>query len=93
VAATRDPERSRLTVSVVNRDPVQALPTRVRLLDAEATGVMTGHEVNGDGPQAVNSFAHPDAVTVRRLKHEVTGGHIDVTFAPHSFTVLEVNLL
>jgi alpha-L-arabinofuranosidase len=92
VAATRDPGRTRLTVSVVNRDPGQALATRIRLLDAEAAGVMTVHEVNGDSPEAVNSRAHPDAVTARHFKHEVTGGHIDVTFAPHSFTVLEVQL-
>ena len=38
VAATRDPERGRLTVSVVNRDPDQAIPTRVRFHDAKATG-------------------------------------------------------
>ncbi|MGH3188406.1 MAG: alpha-N-arabinofuranosidase [Streptosporangiaceae bacterium] len=92
VAATRDSERTRLTVSVVNRDPGRALATRIRLLDAEAAGVMTVHEVNGDDPEAVNSFAHPHAVTARRSKHEVTGGDIDVTFAPHSFTVLEVQL-
>jgi hypothetical protein len=53
---------------------------------------MTVHGVNGDSPEAVNSFAHPDAVTARHSKHEVTGGHIDVTFAPHSFTLLEVSL-
>ena len=92
VAATRDPERSRLTVSVVNRDPGHALATRIRLLDAEASGVMTVHEVNGDRPEAVNSLANPDAVTARHSKHEVAGGHIDVTFAPHSFTVLDVEL-
>ena len=92
VAATRDPGRGRLTVSVVNRDPGQALATRIRLLDAEATGVMTVHEVNGDRPESVNSVEHPDAVRVHRSKREATGGHIDVTFAPHSFTVLEVSL-
>jgi alpha-L-arabinofuranosidase len=92
VAATRDPGRRQLTVSVVNRDPGRALPTRIRLLDAEAAGVMTVHEINGDSPEAVNSFERPDAVTVARSKREVSGGHVDVTFAPHSFTVLEVSL-
>src|SRR6185437_8921074 len=70
VAATADPARSRLTVSVVNRDPHRAHPTRVTLHDARASGVMTVHEV----------------------KHEVSGEHVDVTFAPRSFTLLELPL-
>ncbi len=92
VAATRDPERSRLTVSVVNRDPDQAIETRVRLHDAKVTGVMTAREVTGDSPDAVNTLARPDAVSVRNSKREVEGEHVDVTFAPHSFTLLEVPL-
>jgi alpha-L-arabinofuranosidase len=81
VAATADPARSRLTVSVVNRDPRRAHPTRVTLHDAQATGVMTMHEVTGT-----------DEVTVRTTKHEASGEHIDVTFAPGSFTLLELPL-
>ena len=90
VAATRDPERGRLTVSVVNRDPDRAIPTRVRFHDAKATGVMTVHEVNGDNPNAVNTFARPEAVGVHNAKREVEGEQVDITFAPHSFTLLEV---
>jgi alpha-L-arabinofuranosidase len=81
VAATADPARSRLTVSVVNRDPRRAHPTRVNLHDARATGVMTVHEASGT-----------DVVTVRTVKHEVSGEHVDVTFAPRSFTLLELPL-
>ena len=92
VAATRDPERGRLTVSVVNRDPGQAIQTRVRLHDATATGVMTVHEVTADSPHAVNTWARPDTVTVHNAKCEVEGEHVDVTFAPHSFTLLEIPL-
>jgi alpha-L-arabinofuranosidase len=92
VAATRDPERGRLTVSVVNRDPDQAIATRVRLHDTRATGVMTVHEVTGHSPGAVNTSACPDAVSVHTSKREVEGGHIDITFSPHSFTLLEVPL-
>jgi len=92
VAASRDAESRRLTISVVNRDPERALATRIRLRDAAATGTMTVHEVNGSGPQAANSFAHPADVSVNTTKHEVGGEHIDITFAPHSFTLLEVEL-
>jgi alpha-N-arabinofuranosidase len=92
VAATADPGRSRLTLSVVNRDPRRSIRTRIRLLDATATGVMGVHEVTGDGPDAGNSFTRPDAVGVRNAKREVDGAHIDIAFSPHSFTVLEMQL-
>jgi alpha-N-arabinofuranosidase len=92
VAATRDPQRGRLTLSVVNRDPHQAIETRVRLHDAKATGVMTVHEVTGDSADAINTFARPDAVSVHNSKREVEGEHLEITFAPHSFTLLEVPL-
>jgi alpha-L-arabinofuranosidase len=81
VAATADPARSRLTVSVVNRDPRRAHPTRVALHDAQVTGVMTMHEVTGT-----------DEVSVRTTKHEASGEHVDITFAPGSFTLLELPL-
>jgi alpha-L-arabinofuranosidase len=81
VAATADPARTRLTVSVVNRDPRRAHPTRVALHDARAAGVMTMHEATGT-----------DEVTVRTAKHEASGEHVDVTFAPGSFTLLELPL-
>ena len=92
VAATRDPARGQLTVSVVNRDPGQAIQTRVRLYDAKATGVMTVHQVTGDRPDAINTLARPDAVSAHNSKREVEGEHVDITFAPHSFTLLEVPL-
>jgi alpha-N-arabinofuranosidase len=92
VAASRDAESRRLTISVVNRDPERTLATRIRLRDAAATGTMTVHEVNGSLPEAANSFAHPDDVSANISKHEVGGEHIDISFAPHSFTLLEVDL-
>jgi len=92
VAATTDPGRSRLTLSVVNRDPRRAVRTRVRLLDARAAGVMIVHEVTGDSPDAVNTFARRDAVSVRNTKREVDGEYLDISFSPHSFTVLEMQL-
>jgi alpha-N-arabinofuranosidase len=92
VAASTDPGRSRLTLSVVNRDPNRAVRTRVRLIDAKAAGVMIVHEVTGAGPDAVNTFARPDAVSVRYAKRDVDGAQVDIAFGPHSFTVLEVPL-
>jgi hypothetical protein len=36
--------------------------------------------------------AQPDNVAVHRALREVHGSYLDVTFAPHSFTVCELNL-
>jgi alpha-L-arabinofuranosidase len=90
VAATRDADARRLTISVVNRDPQQAISTQVNLLGAEATGRVTVHQVTGDKPDAVNSFAQPDVVSAHREPQAVRGDRLDVLFPPHSFTVLEV---
>ncbi len=92
VAATRDAAAGRLTISVVNRDPDQAVATRVQLRGAQATGTMTVHEINGDGPASVNSFEHPGDVSAHNSKQEVSGNHVDVVFSPHSVTILEVQL-
>ena len=74
VAATRDAEGRRLTVSVVNRDPEQALDTRIRLDGARAAGPVIVHEVTGDRPEASNSAAEPDAVATVTTKRDVGGG-------------------
>jgi hypothetical protein len=54
--------------------------------------VMIVHEVTGDSPDAVNTFTRQDAVSVRNAKREVDGEHLDISFSPHSFTVLEMQL-
>ena len=48
------------------------------------------HEVTGDSPGASNSATEPDAVTTVTTKRDVSGDVLDVRFAPHSFTLLEV---
>ena len=92
VAATRDPDGRRLTLSVVNRDPGQALDTRIRLSGARAAGPVVVHEVTADTPETSNSPAEPGAVTTARTERDAGGDVLDVRFAPHSFTLLEVRL-
>ena len=92
VAATRDQGAGQLTISVVNRDPDHAIDTRIGLHDAVAAGTMTMHEVNGDSADVVNTAEKPTNVSVHKSMREVAGEHLDVTFAPHSFTILEVPL-
>jgi hypothetical protein len=40
----------------------------------------------------VHEVTGTDVITVRAAKHEVSGEHVDVTFAPRSFTLLELPL-
>lgn len=47
---------------------------------------------HGAKPDAVNSFSEPANVAVRESRREVHGSDLDVSFPPHSFTVLEVSL-
>ena len=53
---------------------------------------MIFHEITGDSPDAVSTLARPDGVSVRNAKREVDGEHVDISFSPHSFTVLEMQL-
>jgi alpha-L-arabinofuranosidase len=92
VAASRDTEGRRLTLSVVNRDPGSSIATQIHLHGAELTGTMTIREVNGASPAAVNTAEQPDQVSVRTSTREVKGATIDVEFAPHSVTILEADL-
>ena len=92
VAATRDPDGRRLTLSVVNRDPEQALDTRIQLSGARAAGPVIVHEVTADTPGTSNSPAVPDAVTTVSTKRDASGDVLDTRFPPHSFTLLEVQL-
>jgi alpha-N-arabinofuranosidase len=91
VAASRDAGARRLTVSVVNREPRRSIDTRIQLHGGTAAA-LSGHEVNGDAPDAMNTFADPDRVGVHSFRRDVRGAYFDLTFPPHSFTVLEVDL-
>jgi alpha-N-arabinofuranosidase len=93
VAATRDAEGRQLTISVVNRDPGQTLDTRIHLSGARVAGPVVVHEVTGDSPEVSNSAAEPDVVTTVSTKRDVGGGDLDLRFPPHSFTLLEVQLV
>jgi alpha-L-arabinofuranosidase len=92
VAASRDADAQRLTISVVNRDPQRALETRIALLGGAAAGRVAVHVVNAESPDSGNSFEHPETVDVSSSERETRGADIDLTFPAHSFTVVEVAL-
>ena len=92
MAATRDAEARHLTVSVVNRDPDRPSPARIGLGGHQADGLVMVHEVNGPGVDATNGPDHPGTVSERVREHPAGGGHVDIEFAPHSLSVLEISL-
>jgi len=92
VAASRDAEARRLTVSVVNRDPDRPSQARISLGGHKADGPVVVHEVNGPAVDATNGPDHPETVTERVREHPADGDHVDLELAPHSLSVLEIGL-
>jgi alpha-L-arabinofuranosidase len=92
VAASRDAEARRLTVSVVNRDPDRASRARISLGGHKADGPVVVHEVNGPTVDATNGPDHPETVSERVREHAAEGDHVDIELAPHSLSVLEIGL-
>jgi alpha-L-arabinofuranosidase len=88
VTATRDPAGRELCVAVVNRDRESAIRTTIELSGRQMTGGITVYEVQGADPGTVNSFGQPDAVRVHQRRLEAQGPSVDVTFGPHSITLL-----
>ena len=93
VAATADPGRSRLTLSVVNRDPRRSIRTRIRLLDATATGVMGVHEVSGDSPDAVSDARSATASAGRLVISTVTRRSVSQRLISVSWSTVQTIVL
>ena len=92
VAATRDADGHRVTLTVVNRSPdtaISAVVTAGRPL--ASTGAVV-HLVDGPSPEAKNSFAEPNLVGVRTYSVPAGGSEIELTFPPHSFSCVELPL-
>jgi alpha-N-arabinofuranosidase len=92
VAATRDPDASRLVLAVVNRAPEAAVRTTVSLGGAVASGQVTTWRVDGPGVDASNDFDRPDAVTVEQERRTLKADQLQETFPPHSLTLLDIEL-
>jgi alpha-L-arabinofuranosidase len=92
VAATRDVDGRRVTLTVVNRSPdtaVSAVVTTGRPLQSSGAVV---HLVHGPSPESRNSFAEPDLVGVRTHSVPTSGAELELTFPPHSFSCVELPL-
>lgn len=90
VAATRDRERREITLAVVNRHRDAAIEATIQLDEGFPIGQAAAFEVNGASPEAVNSFAQPDAVGVRASAPPVEGGRLRYSFPAHSVTVMRL---
>jgi alpha-L-arabinofuranosidase len=86
VAATRDLEGRRLTLTVVNRSPHAAVSTTVETHRTLAAGGARVHVVDGPAADATNSFAEPNLVAVRTQPLPVQGTSVELVLPPHSFS-------
>jgi alpha-L-arabinofuranosidase len=91
-SATRDAQGRELTIAVVNRDRDHAQATTLQLTSATKVTAAVAYEVNAESPNAVNSFEHPHTIDVQERRLDLNGSDISYTFAPHSLTVLRLNL-
>jgi alpha-N-arabinofuranosidase len=91
VSATCNEAGRSLTLAVVNRDRDRPITASIQLADGAATA-MRAYEVNGAHPGVVNSFEHPDAVTVQEKPTDLGGEKLQYTFPAHSVTVLRLEV-
>jgi alpha-N-arabinofuranosidase len=92
VAATRDADGRRITLTVVNRSPDAAVATVITAGRPLASNGAVVHLVHGPSPEATNSFAEPDLVGVRTHFVPAYGTDVELTFPPHSFSCVELPL-
>lgn len=92
VAASRDENRGRLTVSVVNRSADAPVEATIELAGATVRGEAVVHVVTGKAPETENSFAEPENVTAVTGREAVAGASVTRTFPALSHTVIELEL-
>ena len=82
---------SKLVLNVVNRHQDQAMDVAVMLEDKSFSGPVTVSEVNGPDIKAMNDFGKK-LVGVQSKTIGASGGSLTYSFAPHSYTQLQVML-
>jgi alpha-N-arabinofuranosidase len=87
-AATCDATGRQVTLAVINRDKDRGHKATIQFAGGGAPSSVNVAEVNGAGPEAMNSFEHPDAVGVREHRLNVGGSRYDYVFPAHSITLL-----
>ncbi len=91
VAATRDEAGTEVVLSVVNRDPKNAIEAELEVLSAAIAGAGRAYVVNGPDVTSTNDFDRPAEVGVIESE-ALTGPGSTYRFEPHSVTVLRIPL-
>ena len=86
--ATHSGPDGHLMLSVINRSPDQDVTAEIRLTGSLPEGPASVEEVNGADWKVTNSFAQPDAVTVREASIDNFGSGTRYRFPAHSVTVI-----
>ena len=84
-AATCEPDRGIVYLSVVNRDPQRA--ATITLAGASRNGAGRIYRVTGNGPQALNTEAEPRAVVIE--EEEWPAGTSQLEVPPHTVAMVE----
>jgi alpha-N-arabinofuranosidase len=90
--ATCDATGRQLTVVVVNRDRDREHRATIQLVGGIARSGVNVAEVNGAGPEAMNSFEQPEAVGVREGRVSLGGSTFEYVFPAHSVTLLRLDM-
>ncbi len=90
--ATCDLTGRQVTLAVVNRDREREHRTTIQLVGGSARAGVSVSEVNGAGPEAMNSFEHPEAVGVREQRMNLGGSTFEYVFPAHSVTLLRLDM-
>lgn len=89
-SATADPAGWEITLAVVNRDIQSAIEATISLGDVRISHAEV-YQVNGDGPEVINSFEQPSAVGVLENTLRIGEASFSYSFPAHSFTLLRLH--
>jgi len=83
----------KLYLSMVNRHIDQSMEAEINLGHARIKSEGQSHLLYHEDPMAMNSLANPDNVSPRTEKVEKLSSRFTWTLLPHSYTILEMNLV
>jgi alpha-N-arabinofuranosidase len=92
VSATRDADRRRLVVSVVNRSQDAPVRATIAIDGARPANGIVARTVTADDVTAQNSFDQPEAVTVAESKVAASSSELEYEFPAHSYTQLDIEI-
>jgi len=92
VMATTDETKQKVTLAVVNRRKEGDITGAVELAGWRARPGGHAFQITGASPEAMNTFANPQAVVTREVKIETSGSRFECQFPRHSISWLELEV-